>query len=155
MRGGFSLKLSADKRKPHVQIKHLSQRTSLIRFAAPFRQRNARSERKRRDDKPVRRGYFVDLRTFAAALYSQSFDLAGLSDFLKVVHSKQKTEDHGRALTKAYAAYAVQDAAATWDCYWALLDRWRVFALTDTPPHLIYSEASIGKAYLAAMGVRP
>jgi len=47
MRGGFSFRLSRDKRKPPIQVKHLSQRASLIRFAAPYRQPRARSARKR------------------------------------------------------------------------------------------------------------
>lgn len=154
MRGGFTLQLSADKRWPRVQVKHLSQRQALIRFAAPFRSRKARSERRRSDDKPVRRGFFVDIKTLAAALYSRSFDLAGLAEFLKVANLKLETEEHGKALTPDYVAYAVRDAEATWDCYRSLSDRFRSFGL-DREAHSILSEASIGKAYLAAMKVRP
>ena len=154
MRGGFSLKLSADKRRPPVQVKHISQRTSLIRFAAPFRQRKARSERKRKDYVPVRRGFFVDIRTFAGALFARSFSLASLADFLGVPHPKLGTDEHGRALTDAYVAYAVRDVQTTWECYAALVERYQTFNLAD-PPHAIFSEASIGKAYLKAMGVKP
>jgi hypothetical protein len=155
MRGGFSLRLAADKRKPRLQVKHLSQRASLIQFAAPYRQRNARSERRRHDGKPVRRGFFVDVKTLAAALYSRTFDLAGLTDFLVVDHPKLETEEHGKALTAEYAGYAARDVQATWECYRALVARYRTFRLDRSPPHSIFSEASIGKAYLAAMNVRP
>ncbi len=154
MRGGFSLKLSADKRRPPVQVKHISQRTSLIRFAAPFRQRKARSERKRQDYVPVRRGFFVDVRTFAGALFARSFSLASLAEFLGVPNPKMETDEHGRALTDAYVAYAVRDVQTTWECYAALVERYQTFNLAD-PPHAIFSEASIGKAYLKGMGVKP
>jgi hypothetical protein len=154
MRGGFSLKLSTDKRRPPVQVKHISQRTSLIRFAAPFRQRKARSERKRQDYVPVRRGFFVDIRTFAGALFARSFGLASLAEFLGVPHPKLETDEHGSALTDAYVAYAVRDVQTTWECYAALVERYQTFSLAD-PPHAIFSEASIGKAYLKAMGVKP
>ena len=79
MRGGFSFRLSGDEHKPPVQVKHLSQKAALIRFTAPRRQRHARSERKRGDYVPVRRGHFVDVRTLAAALFSRSFSLQSLS----------------------------------------------------------------------------
>jgi hypothetical protein len=155
MRGGFSLKLSTDKRRPPVQVKHISQRTSLIRFAAPFRQRKARSERKRRDHVPVRRGFFVDVRTLAGALFARAFSLASLADFLEVHSRKLSTDEHGKALTDAYIAYAVRDVQTTWECYAALAERFSTFNLGKTPPHLIFSEASIGKGYLKAMGVKP
>jgi len=155
MRGGFSLTLSADKRRPPVQVKHVSRRTSLIRFAAPFRQRKARSERKRKDYVPVRRGFFVDIGTFAGALFARSFTLASLAEFLDVLHRKLETDEHGQSLTDAYVAYAVRDVQTTWECYAALVERYRTFNLADTPPHAIFSEASIGKAYLNAMRVQP
>ena len=155
MRGGFSFKLSPDKRLPRVQVKHLSQRTSLIRFSAPYRQRRANSERKRGDYVPVRRGFFVDIRTFAAAQFTRSFTLGSLADFLNVDSPKLSTDEHGKALTDDYVGYAVRDVQTTWECYAELVRRYETFGLADTPPHMIYSEASIGKAYLKAMGVKP
>lgn len=43
----------------------------------------------------------------------------------------------------------------TWECYEELVRRYGLLDLKETPPPRIYSEASIGKAYLNAMGVRP
>ena len=51
--------------------------------------------------------------------------------------------------------YAVQDVQATWECYQALRDRYALHALEETPIGKILSEASLGKAYLKQMGVRP
>ena len=157
MRGGFSFRLSADKRWSHLQVKHLSQRAALIRFAAPFRQRSARSERKRSAYVPIRRGFFVDVHTFAAALLSRSFTLKTLSGapVLNVPHPKLDMVDHGGPLTDEDVAYAVRDSLTTWECYQELARRYAVLDLPDTPPHQVFSEASIGKGYLKKMGIMP
>jgi hypothetical protein len=47
MRGGFSFKLTSDKRDPHVRVKHLSARAALIDMAAPGKADLSRGERKR------------------------------------------------------------------------------------------------------------
>jgi hypothetical protein len=155
MRGGFTFKLSGDKRRPYLQIKHLSQKSALIRFAAPFTGRDWRSERKRRKRAPVERGTFVDVRTLATALFSRNFRLSTLSDFLKVPTPKVETDEHGQALTEEYLDYAVRDVQTTWECYEELVRRYEALDLKDTSPPLIYSEASIGKGYLKAMRVKP
>jgi hypothetical protein len=59
MQGGFSFTLSPDPKKGHVRIKHLSRRASFINFARP----NAE------------RGFFLDVKTLAAALTSKSHTL--------------------------------------------------------------------------------
>lgn len=155
MHGGFTFQISADGYRPRVQVKHLSRRASLIQFAAPRRQMQARSQRKRFDAKPVRRGFFVDVSTLASALFSRSFTLDALGVFLKVVHPKLETHEHGLPLTEAYVSYAVRDVQTTWECFASLATRYDGFGLTDTPACKILSEASLGKAYLKAMGVKP
>ena len=154
MRGGFSFRLSTDKRKPAIQIKHLSQKASLIRFAAPFRRRDSRSARKR-GGVPVRRGFFVDCKTLGAALFAKSFTLKSLAKDLKVEHQKISTDEYGGPITTEFLEYAVRDVQTTWECYEELVRRYNALALKDTLPHQIFSEASIGKAYLKAMGVSP
>ena len=154
MRGGFSFRFSADKRKPAVQIQNLSQKASLIRFAAPFKARSSRSARKR-GGAPVRRGFFVDCKTLAAAQFAKSFSLKSLSEFLKVEHQKLSTDEYGAPITADFIDYAVRDVQTTWECYQELCRRYELLGLNDTRPHQIFSEASIGKAYLKAMNVRP
>ena len=154
MRGGFSCRLTNDKRRPAIQIRHLSQKASLIRFAAPFRSRDLRSARKRGSAR-VPRGFFVDCRTFAAAQFAKSFTLKSLSEFLKVEHPKLSADEYGGPITAKFIEYAVRDVQTTWECYEELARRYKALDLKDTPPPLIYSEASIGKAYLKAMGVKP
>jgi len=155
MRGGFTFKLSGDKRRPYLQIKHLSQKSALIRFTAPFLPRGSRSARKHGTQAPVERGTFVDVRTLATALFSRNFRLSTLSEFLNVPTIKVETEEHGLALTEEYLGYAVDDVQSAWECYVELVRRYEALDLRDTPPPLIYSEASIGKGYLKAMGLKP
>ena len=153
MRGGFTFTLSEDKRRPAVRIKHLSRRISFFRFAAPFKQRDARSDRRRGRKVSVRRGFFLDVNTLAHALLSRSFSLATLADHLGTEARKADTDEHGGPLTDAYVGYAVLDTQVTWECYVALTQKYDKLQLA-TPVHRIYSEASIGKAYLDAMGVK-
>jgi len=155
MRGGFSFRLSKEPYRPRVQIKHLSSRAALIQFAAPRKQRTARSERKHRQYVPPRRGYLVDVKTQAAALLSQSHSLASLARFLKTPHQKLDANGHGRRLTKQYLDYAVNDVQVTWECFISLSELHERHGLSQTPMHAIYSEASVGKAYLKQMNIRP
>lgn len=155
MYGGFRLTLSADRRRPGVHVKHVTRRFSMIGFAPPWASDTNRSMRKRGEDTPKRSGYFVDVRTLASALFSRSHSLASLCEALRVPLPKLKGAVHGAPLTPDYIAYAVRDTEATWTCYAALVDRYRALGLTRTPVHRIYSEASLGKAYLDAMRIKP
>lgn len=155
MKGGFSLRLSPDPHRPRIQVKHLSRRAALIRFTAPARQRATRWQRKRGDWMPVRRGFFVDVKTLAAVHTSQSHSLASLGDFLQTEHRKLDTDDHGKPITPEYIAYALQDVQVTWECFIALKALYERHGLSMTALHHLYSEASLGKAYLKEMGVEP
>jgi chromate transport protein ChrA len=155
MSGGFSLKLSSKPWRPPVQIRHLNSRAALMQFALPPRQRNSRGARRRKIFTPGRRGSFIDLKTIAAALFSRSFSLASLAEFLKTSSRKFETEAHGAALTEAYIGYALQDTQVTWECYEALAEKYALHQLSDTSLGKILSEASLGKAYLRQMGVKP
>ncbi len=155
MHGGFTFQLHPDPRKPRIQVKHLSSRCALIRFTAPPRQRASKGQRRRQDYVRVRRGFFVDIKTLAAALTSQSHSLDSLGKLLKIAHAKHTTDEHGAALSEDYLAYAMGDVQATWECFVILRTRYAQHGLTETPVHQIYSEASLGKAYLKAMGIHP
>lgn len=155
MYGGFTFTLSRQKFWPHIRVKHLTRRCALIDFAAPYRRRDSRGQRNRGMQTPVRRGYFVDVNTLAASLLSQGFTLASLSRFLKVANPKLDFDEFDGPLCDAMLAYAVRDVQATWECYAALLEKLAGLGLPDLRPEEIYSEASIGKGYLRAMGIAP
>jgi hypothetical protein len=155
MRGGFSFQLSEDEWKARVQVKHLTARAALIQFAARRKHRDTKGDRKKKIHNPVRRGSFIDLKTVAAALLSRSFTLASLADFLKTPIRKASTDEHGGPLTDAYLTYAVKDVQVTWECFSILSGRFDAHRLDLTRLSQVLSEASLGKAYLKQMNVRP
>jgi DNA polymerase family B len=155
MRGGFTFKLSQLWWRPAIQVRHLNARASLIQFTHPPKQRNARGQRKRNIAPRNRRGSFIDLKTIAAALLSRSFSLASLADFLQTPTGKAESGGHGKQLTADYVGYLLDDVQATWECYQCLRDKYALHALEETPLGKVLSEASLGKAYLKQMGVRP
>lgn len=154
MRGGFTFHLTKYKSDPLVRVKHLSARAALIDFAQPAKQETPRGMRNRDLKVPHHRGYFVDVKTLAAALTSRSFSLASLCDYLKTPTRKQASEEHGEAISDDYLDYARADVHATWECFDALDKQYRGHGL-ETATHRILSEASVGKAYLKQMNIRP
>jgi len=154
MRGGFSFKLTKDKRKPNIQLKH-GQKFSFMRFAAPMRQLDNRSDRRRGRKNPVRRGHFLDIGTLASAMFAKPFSLKDLSVFLKVPNPKLEFEHFDGPITEDMVTYAVRDAQTTWECYVELIKRYEQLGLPNAPPEKIYSEASLGKANLKAMNILP
>lgn len=155
MGGGFTFKLSKQKFWPNVQIKHLSNRSAFIQFTTRPGRFDTRGMRKRRQKALPRRGYFLDLRTLAGALTSQSFSLKSLAEYLNTDSRKLNTEEHGGPITGEYIRYALQDVQVTWECYQALLRKYALHKFTKTLPTKILSEASIGKAYFREMNIRP
>ena len=155
MRGGFSFKLSRNTDWPRVRVRHISQRLAFIRFGAPPKKRTPAGQVMRGLAVPPRRGYFVDVKTLAAALLSEGFSLEGLTNTLQTEHCKVTSEDHGGPLTAEYVSYGLNDVQATWECHQVLTTRLASYRLSTIEPHKLYSEASLGKAYLRAMNVQP
>lgn len=153
MRGGFSFDLTGDDEDPRVRVKHLSPRAALTDFGIPGDQATPRGRRKRGGRVPAYRGHYVDIKTLAAALFSQRFSLQSLAAHLGTKTRKHETKDHGR-MTRAYLAYARADVQVTWECYCELMKRFREHGVSSNPDRML-SEASIGKAYLQQMGIKP
>jgi hypothetical protein len=151
---GFSFILIDDKKWPTVTVKHLSQRMSFIFFRG-VRPKPEDDEDIFEEPPDVDRGYFVDLKTLAAALLSESHSLESLSKLLKVPHPKLSTDDHGGVIKPEYVRYALRDVQATWECFDVLNKQLEGLNLAETGPYDLYSEASLGKAYLKTMGVKP
>lgn len=154
LRGGFTFKLSEDRTNPQVRVKHLSSTAALFDFAKPKGQDTPRGMRKKGLKVAPHRGYLFDLRTMAMALTSRKHSLKSLAQSLNVDTQKQETEEHGGSVTEAYLDYARADVQATWECCVKLKAQYDSHGL-DQPLHRILSEASIGKAYLAQMQVKP
>jgi len=154
MRGGFSFLLSMNPTHARVRIKHLNARASLIEFARPGIQETGRGSRKRGQKIPRHRGYFIDLKALSATLTSRSFSLASLAEYLRVPTQKLETDEHGAALGDTYLEYARADVQCTWECYQALEVQLAKHGL-NKGSHRLLSEASLGKAYLSEMGIKP
>ncbi len=155
MRGGFSLELLSEKWRPNILVKHLNSRAAFIRFAAAPGPVDGRGMRNKGFKTRAKTGYFQDVKTVAAATLGRSHSLASLANHLQTPHRKLDTDEHGGALTADYLDYAVTDTQVTWECYCELRKRYDAHGLTETSPHRIYSEASLGKAYLRQMAVAP
>jgi hypothetical protein len=122
MKGGFSFKLSDRKDRPHLRIKHLSRRAAFIDFAGT--KGELLEENEEDEARLIERGYFVDLKTLAATLTSESHSLGRLSESLKVQTRKEDSDEHGRDLTEEYVRYGIRDSQTTWECYESLAGRY-------------------------------
>lgn len=139
MQGGFTFKLSTNPTSGNVRVKHLSRRAAFINFARPAPER----------------GFFLDLRTLSAALTSQSHTLDSLAKLLKTETGKAKFEDFDRDIDEEFISYAIDDVQVTRECYDRLILEYAKHGFSEqTPATRIYSEASLGKAYLEAMNIR-
>ena len=156
MMGGFTFEFPSTY-PLGVRVKHLSSKDALIQFVGrPGKFKYDRQEGVR-GWRTKRRGFFIDVKTLAAALMGLEGDLRleTVANELKTEHRKLGVEHHGRPLNARYIEYAVRDVQTTWECYVALMARFADHALTETPAHMIHTEASIGKSYLRQMGIKP
>ncbi len=95
-------------------------------------------------------GRFVDLRTLAFALTDRGHTLESACDAFDVPYTKQDVE-LGR-ITPDLVAYARDDVNATSRLYFACLDELARHEGVSLDAHRLYSPATIGTQYLAAMG---
>jgi hypothetical protein len=152
-RGGFSFLLTRNNEDPRIRVKHLSPKAAMIDFSKPAEQDTPRGQRKRKQKVAPYRGHFVDVKTLASALLSQRFNLSKLAATLGTPTRKLVTDEHGK-LSDAYLDYARTDVQVTWECYEALERRYDEHGLTRAVSKIL-SEATIGKAYLRGMGIKP
>jgi hypothetical protein len=145
--GGFSFVLSELSRKklenhnrPRIRIAPLNGVAERFEVTAVRR----RSEQPR-----WRRARFLDLHAFA--LTDNSYSLAGAIDEFGSQPRKMEHEPMGR-VTEEEIAYARQDVHATLGLLNALRDEYELHPIA-LQPDKAYSPASIGKAYLRAMGI--
>lgn len=153
-RGGFTLSLSDKSYWPKVQLKHISPRAAFMEFTIPGGQRTSRPKRNAGRRNSAHRGVFIDVKTVAGAILSQSFSLKRLAETLKTPTQKVDSDAHGKRLTRRYLRYAREDVRITWECFLTLQARFAEFGLSGELSDLV-SEASVGKATFREMGIRP
>lgn len=161
IKGGFSFALLEFRDKqghiqqnplwPRVAIRTIDSKRSMIEFTSSWGRHKeaARGSLEKRGTNF--RGHFADCRTLTAALTGESHSLRSACAAFAVEHGKLQVAEHGK-ITSEYIDYARRDVLATWELYSKLLDEYARHPI-DLPPERAYSTASIGKAYLNAMGI--
>ena len=99
------------------------------------------------------RGHFLDLRTLAFALTDRAHSLKSACETFGVERGKLEVKEHGR-ISEEYIDYNRRDVEATVALAEILLNEYDLhpIGLQETKA---FSPASIGKAYLRAMGIPP
>jgi hypothetical protein len=163
--GGFSLglwdyekegKQLENRYRPRVVVKSIDSKRALKGFAGEY----SRDEvdmipegKTEPDSSYFFRGHFLDLRTLAFVLTDHGHSLESACEAFGVEHGKTKAEKHGE-ITPAYIAYNRRDVQATTELLEKTLAEYYRHPV-DLQPTKAYSPASLGKAYLRAMGIRP
>jgi hypothetical protein len=161
--GGFSLDLwsyleGRNRYRPSICIKHIDSKRALKGFT---RRKDPDEEdlipegstTGKKEEGYVFRGHFVDLRTLAFALTDKSYTLEKACEDFGVIHKKRVATRHG-IVTPTYITYNRRDVLATSELAVKLLEEYdkHDIKLQETKA---YSPASIGKAYLRRMGIKP
>ena len=166
--GGFSLDLwqysddvgkeHRDQHRPAICIKHIDSKRALKGFTArnkPDRvdliPEGSRSGEPK--DGYIFRGNFLDLRTLAFALTDKGHSLASACETFLGNRLKDHPACHG-IITEEYIDYNRQDVFATCQLAFKLLEEYSKHPISLQVTKA-YSPASIGKAYLREMGIKP
>ncbi|MGA9972665.1 MAG: hypothetical protein WBQ07_20190 [Candidatus Acidiferrales bacterium] len=147
--GGFSFVLSQLSKKgvenihrPRVRIAPLNGVAEKIELTAV---------RRKDEQHRWRRDCFLDLHTLAFALTDKSHSLESAIEAFGSKVKKQKHDPTGK-ISDTEIDYARQDVRATLGLLNALKREYELHPI-HLPPYRAYSPASIGKAYLRAMGI--
>jgi len=139
-RKGFTFWLTDDPNHPRVRVRSLDSVRSFFALAPP-------KHGKKLD------AHFLDLRALGFALTNQKLTLETACEIFNTAHKKSKAETHGK-ITSAYVEYNVNDTLASYDLYLKMVERLKEFRL-EIPPEKAFSPASLGKAYLRKIGIKP
>jgi hypothetical protein len=137
---GFTFWLTDDTKLPGIHIRSLD---SVRSFFAPAPTKHSGKVNAR----------FLDLRALGFALTNQKLSLKRACEVFNTQRRKIQAERHGR-ITIPYIDYNVNDTLATYELYTKMIERLQEFKL-DIPPEKSFSPASLGKAYLRKIGIRP
>ena len=153
MRGGFSLQLSPDPKKSHIQIKRINAGGAFIRLTIPAGISPEKRNQNRGGQTPSHHGNFFDTATLGGALFGGRPSLKHLGKLLQTDTQKAGAE-HGKRLTSRYLDYLRTDVQVTWERAIKLRERYDEYQLPKQVWQ-IYSEASIGKAHLEKLEIAP
>ena len=142
--------------RPGIAVKHMDSKRALKGFTGAI-DPDKLDQIPEGELKPkkgyVFRGHMLDAKTLAFALTDRSLSLEAACELFGVEHGKQKVEQHG-IITPEYIDYNRRDVLATTELTAKLLAEYALHPI-ELQVTKAYSPASIGKAYLQAMGVTP
>ncbi len=142
--------------RPGIAVKHMDSKRALKGFTGAI-DPDKLDQIPEGELKPkkgyVFRGHMLDAKTLAFALTDRSLSLEAACELFGVEHGKQKAEQHG-VITPQYIDYNRRDVLATTELTAKLLAEYALHPI-ELQVTKAYSPASIGKAYLQAMGVTP
>lgn len=144
--------------RPGIAVKHMDSKRSLKGFIVgldpdKLDQIPEGAELPKPKKDYVFRGHMLDAKTLAFALTDLGMSLERSCEVFGVEHGKQKAEKHG-IITPEYIDYNRRDVLATAELTAKLLAEYALHPI-ELQVTKAYSPASIGKAYLQAMGVTP
>jgi hypothetical protein len=153
----FRLLLSHRVGLPYVEIEPVAARTAFLRFTPRYKLREW--------EKPFFSGRLLDLATLASALTGEVHSLRSAACTFQTEHRKSRTESLG-TVTPETLAYGYNDVLVTAELYEKLRDEFLGYPFatieneaeqaSNTVPYTrIHSGASLAKAVLRAMGIRP
>ncbi len=168
-RTGFRLVLINVYSAPRIRLRTTTRPRAFIEWGS------CRTTRRREGDRSVFRGRFVDLHRWTYAMGWGKLTLEEACEAAGIPYRKRPVE-YGR-LSEDLLAYLVEDVEATYKLYLSLRREWNKLPFTpipsppiapgsgpeDTPdldptsipPHRLQSPASLSKALLRKMGIRP
>jgi len=166
--GGFSLLLwryrdqrgvwKGNRYRPRLIVKHIDRSRALKAFSGhlgndavdriPEGSRDGRP-----DPKYHYRGNLIDLHQFGFAMDDKRYPLAQACEEYGVEHTKLFAPVHG-LITDDYVGYARRDTLATEELFCKMMSEFVKHPI-DLQPSKAFSPASIAKAYLHAMRIRP
>ena len=168
--GGFSLGIWPDLRRmdrelrhkyrPRIAIKHIDSKRALIGFTGreePDDVDLIPEDSTTGEPEPdyIFRGHFLDLHTLAFALTDENYSLETACEAFGVEHKKQRIASHG-VITRKYIDYNRRDVLATSELAIKLLEEYDKHPISKSLQETkAYSPASIGKAYLRLMRIKP
>ncbi len=140
--GGFSLTLSKKLIFPRIKIRHLDTTKSFIELGQIY------------GVEEKFRGYFCDVKTLVCALSTiRNPTLAKSTKHFGIKREKKVRDKHGR-ITENYINYNRNDVEATYALFLKLEQELKKFSL-ELPINQVYSAASIGKAFLKELNIKP
>jgi hypothetical protein len=166
--GGFALELwsyvdrngreQQNPHRPRIAIKHIDSKRALKGFTGchnPDRVDLIPDGSTTGEPEPgfKFRGHILDLRTLTFALTDRGYTLESACAAFGVENGKQRATRHGE-ITMDYIDYNRADVLATSELTVKLLEEYAKHPIVLQPTKA-YSPASVGKAYLRAMGIEP